>query len=87
MKKTFICILLIAAIAGIALAFGGNNAQAAERGEYLRVHIRANSNGEEDQRVKYIVRDGIKFCGNTGLPTARGRVFGRKNFLPACTKT
>ena len=43
MKKTFICILLIAAIAGIALAFGGNNAQAAERGEYLRVHIRANS--------------------------------------------
>ncbi len=59
MKKTFICILLIAAIAGIALAFGGNNAQAAERGEYLRVHIRANSNGEEDQRVKYIVRDGV----------------------------
>lgn len=59
MKKAVICMLLVALIAGIAVAFGGNHAEKSERGEYLRVHIRANSNGEEDQRVKYLVRDGV----------------------------
>ena len=28
-------------------------------GKYLRMHVRANSNGAEDQAVKYAVRDGI----------------------------
>lgn len=27
--------------------------------EYLRIHIRANSNSQEDQRVKYMVKDAI----------------------------
>ncbi|MBP5193975.1 MAG: stage II sporulation protein R, partial [Clostridia bacterium] len=27
--------------------------------EYLRMHVRANSNGAEDQAVKYAVRDEI----------------------------
>lgn len=27
--------------------------------EYLRLHIRANSNSQEDQRVKYMVKDAI----------------------------
>ena len=27
--------------------------------EYLRIHIRANSNSSEDQEVKYKVRDGV----------------------------
>lgn len=30
-----------------------------ENAEYLRIHVRANSNSEEDQRVKYLVKDGI----------------------------
>ena len=27
--------------------------------EYLRIHIRANSNSSEDQRVKYLVKDAV----------------------------
>ena len=60
MKKAIVICLLIAAVAGIALAFGG--AQGADAGapsSYLRVHIRANSNDEADQAVKYRVRDGV----------------------------
>lgn len=30
-----------------------------ENTEYLRIHVRANSNSDEDQRVKYLVRDAI----------------------------
>ncbi len=30
-----------------------------ENTEYLRIHIRANSNSQEDQRVKYMVKDAI----------------------------
>ena len=62
MKKFFVCIFLIAAIAGLALAFGGSSAERAEGADgaaYLRIHIRANSNGKEDQAVKYLVRDRI----------------------------
>lgn len=51
--------ILVAVIAGLAVAFGGNHSGEYGHGEYLRVHIRANSNGEEDQRVKYLVRDGV----------------------------
>ena len=60
MKKAIVICLLIAAVAGIVLAFGG--AQGADAGapaSYLRVHIRANSNDETDQAVKYRVRDGV----------------------------
>ena len=58
MKKFAISILLIAAIAVIAFAFGGGESGGAESA-YLRVHIRANSNAEADQRVKYEVRDAV----------------------------
>ncbi len=60
MKKAIVIMLLIAGICGIALAFGGTGeTQEAEQTAYLRVHIRANSNSEEDQAVKYKVRDKI----------------------------
>ena len=62
MKKALILIFLIAAIAGIAFAFGGEGQKTADAGSpasYLRIHIRANSNKEADQAVKYRVRDGV----------------------------
>lgn len=55
MKKFAVCALIFAAIAGIALAFGGKG----EENGYLRVHIRANSNDGADQSVKYKVRDEV----------------------------
>ena len=60
MKRFLIIVLLTAAIAGLALAFAGaGGGERREADAYLRVHIRANSGSEEDQRVKYLVRDKI----------------------------
>ena len=57
MKKICVIALLFAGIVGVCLGFSrsGKEGEAA----YLRVHIRANSNSEEDQAVKYLVRDKI----------------------------
>lgn len=64
MKKVVIISFLIALIAGLALFFAGNagrsySANPADADAYLRVHIRANSNGARDQEVKYKVRDEV----------------------------
>lgn len=63
MKKLVICALIIALIGGIALIFGNADGKAVqvegEQAAYLRVHIRANSNSQEDQAVKYKVRDRV----------------------------
>ena len=60
MKKAAVVFLLAAAIGLIALLFGSTQTGgSAADTEYLRIHIRANSNGEADQAVKYKVRDGI----------------------------
>lgn len=59
MKKLVVVMLLVASIAGIALMFAGNGGNTTENAAYLRVHIRANSNSEEDQAVKYLVRDQV----------------------------
>ena len=56
MKKLVVILLLAAAVGLVALAFGGGEEPAQS---YLRIHIRANSNGADDQAVKYAVRDGI----------------------------
>ena len=56
MKKLVVILLLVAAVGLVALAFGGGEEPAQS---YLRIHIRANSNGADDQAVKYAVRDGI----------------------------
>lgn len=56
MKKAVIG-LIVAAIVLIAFCFGGEESFPAEN--YLRMHIRANSDGAEDQAVKYLVRDAI----------------------------
>ncbi len=58
MKKfriTFICcciIVLALQAFGCSLNSGGGQSR-----EYLRIHVRANSNSQEDQAVKYEVRD------------------------------
>lgn len=69
MKKAAVCLILIALIAGLAAAFAGTGNATQNTGtdvqseidteNYLRVHIRANSNKEEDQAVKYLVRDSV----------------------------
>jgi stage II sporulation protein R len=41
-------------------AIGGQSVQTSKTdADYLRIHIRANSNGAEDQSVKYLVRDDV----------------------------
>ena len=57
MKKIAVIALLMLSIVGICLACLPT--ERAENGEYLRVHIRANSNAETDQSVKYKVRDAV----------------------------
>lgn len=59
MKKVLgIAVALIAVIA--VLCFGlYNNKEAKVREEYIRIHIRANSNSEIDQSVKLKVRDAV----------------------------
>ena len=46
-------------IIGVVFAVSGIKPNQISETEYIRVHIRANSNSEEDQRVKYMVRDAI----------------------------
>ena len=59
MKKIiFVLIGLVAATVIIALQFSKKDELAAEY-EYLRVHIRANSNAQEDQDVKYKVKEKV----------------------------
>lgn len=45
-------------VLAVVLAFSGLKGATPEQ-EYLRIHIRANSNSAEDQAVKYMVRDAI----------------------------
>lgn len=55
MKKsgiTFVFVLIIV----LAIFFALNNVPE-QHTEYLRIHIRANSNSEIDQSVKYLVKD------------------------------
>ena len=54
MKKSMCCFGLFILIAVIALSL-----PKAEDYDYLRIHIRANSNSQIDQSVKYKVKDSI----------------------------
>ncbi|MBQ8196954.1 MAG: stage II sporulation protein R [Clostridia bacterium] len=61
MKK--LCILfisiLIIGLSAVALSIPSANTQTVVKEEYLRIHIRANSNNEQEQAVKYLVKDGV----------------------------
>ena len=52
------CIIFLTAIIIILSAVGLRGGQK-QAGEYLRIHIRANSNEACDQAVKYVVRDEV----------------------------
>lgn len=54
MKKIFIFIIIIFLGGIITVGFLDN-----QTAEYLRIHIRANSNLEADQNIKYLVKDAI----------------------------
>lgn len=56
MKKLFIIICII--ILGGILTMGVLNNRPTNS-EYLRIHIRANSNSEIDQNIKYLVKDAV----------------------------
>lgn len=59
MKRLFITLSLILALCGIAVFGIINHKNSSSNSEYLRIHIRANSNSETDQKVKYEVRDAV----------------------------
>ena len=61
MKKICIIFLALFIITLTAVGFsGGNTAQnTGSTDEYLRIHIRADSNDSSAQAVKYLVRDGV----------------------------
>ena len=54
--KYVLSLLSIVIIAVIVVFCGG---QKRSEVEYLRIHIRANSNSEQDQEVKYLVKDAV----------------------------
>ena len=60
MKKFVAIIIAFFAIIGtVALVkFLGNDTKEADT-EFLRIHVRANSNSQTDQNVKYIVKDEV----------------------------
>lgn len=57
MKKLILIFSLIS-ILGALIACGMLNSEGPDS-EYLRIHIRANSNSEIDQNVKYAVKDAV----------------------------
>lgn len=55
-------VLGVIAVIGVALIFvfcPMNSIGQEKKTEYLRIHIRANSNSQEDQNVKYKVKEGV----------------------------
>ena len=59
MKKFCVCALLTALLFGLVFTFGNAEGGAEDPASYLRLHVRANSDSEEDQAVKYLVRDAL----------------------------
>lgn len=60
MKKIAVAVLLVLAVVATVLFVNVKSAQKVEaHADYLRIHVRANSNSQEDQRVKYEVKDEV----------------------------
>ena len=59
MKKYCIIFLLSIIISLTAFGFTGQGSQSNYSSDYLRIHIRADSNEAAAQSVKYLVRDGV----------------------------
>lgn len=58
MKKLVICVLVL--VVGVLIC--ANLPQKEKKIDYLRLHIRANSNLDIDQQVKYKVKDSVVEC-------------------------
>ena len=52
-------LIMFVSVVGLSLIFIFCPLSAQNDVEYLRIHIRANSNSQADQAVKYLVRDGV----------------------------
>lgn len=60
MKKIAIAVLLILAVGATVLFVNFKSVEKVEaHADYLRIHVRANSNSAEDQEVKYEVKDEV----------------------------
>lgn len=59
MKRLCQVLCLVLALGTLALTGCGAKEKTLSNEDYLRIHIRANSNDAEDQRVKYLVRDAV----------------------------
>ncbi len=59
MKKICILFLAFLIIALSAIGLAVQNSESEPETEYLRIHIRADSNLEKDQSVKYLVKDAV----------------------------
>lgn len=59
MKKIIIALILIVAVIATAAYVGGKSTEKTSEYDYLRIHVRANSNEQCDQDVKYKVKDEV----------------------------
>lgn len=59
MKKVGVVVGLILVVLGLVLVLPGGERETVSEYDYLRIHIRANSNSAVDQNVKYQIKDDI----------------------------
>ncbi len=61
MKKVLagLFIIIVVAVTVVFVTKMGNSTTAAADTDYLRIHVRANSNEQVDQNVKYLVKDEV----------------------------
>lgn len=58
MKKSIV-IIFVAALAVLCLVFACTSQSASANADFLRIHIRADSNSSSDQSVKYVVKQAV----------------------------
>ncbi len=59
MKKFLLSFVIIASIIATVAFVSNASAQSQAATDYLRIHVRANSNEQIDQSIKYIVKDKV----------------------------
>lgn len=59
LRITFLVLIIIIATVLLAGFFAKKETLSAGSEDYLRIHVRANSNSEEDQKIKYTVKEKV----------------------------
>ena len=59
MKKFLLVIVAIVAVIGTVFLVKNMSVPVEAETDYLRIHVRANSNSQTDQNIKYIVKDEV----------------------------